>query len=233
MHALIAVGVNAEGYREILGIDVTTAEDGVGWMLTPGCWPPSAPPCPGRPGSAAAPTTRPTLWRSPRNHRGRGCAPCCTRSTTSPTRNPLLPNMIGSSTPWPTSSPKSPSTSRMPAQICWRSPPSLNRSGDRSGPTPLGEPQQRDPPANRRRRYLPRPRRAHPPGLCRAGPTTRRMDRIPPLPRPRRPQQITSRPQLTTRTGGTRPGGPNRLTMSRRITRQPVHHAHGLDPHPA
>ena len=29
VHALIAVGVNAEGYREILGIDVTTAEDGL------------------------------------------------------------------------------------------------------------------------------------------------------------------------------------------------------------
>ena len=28
VHALIAVGVNAEGYREILGIDVSTAEDG-------------------------------------------------------------------------------------------------------------------------------------------------------------------------------------------------------------
>ncbi len=28
VHALIATGVNAEGYREILGIDVTTAEDG-------------------------------------------------------------------------------------------------------------------------------------------------------------------------------------------------------------
>jgi hypothetical protein len=60
VYALIAVGVNAEGYREILGIDVTTAEDGAGWltflrsltarglsganwspvMLTPGCWPP-------------------------------------------------------------------------------------------------------------------------------------------------------------------------------------------------
>ena len=32
VHALIAVGVNAEGYREILGIDVTTAEDGAGWL---------------------------------------------------------------------------------------------------------------------------------------------------------------------------------------------------------
>ena len=32
VHALIAVGVNAEGYREILGIDVTTAEDRAGWL---------------------------------------------------------------------------------------------------------------------------------------------------------------------------------------------------------
>lgn len=32
VHALIATGVNAEGYREILGVDVTTAEDGAGWL---------------------------------------------------------------------------------------------------------------------------------------------------------------------------------------------------------
>jgi len=32
VHALIATGVNAEGYREILGIDVSTAEDGAGWL---------------------------------------------------------------------------------------------------------------------------------------------------------------------------------------------------------
>jgi len=32
VHALIAVAVNAEGYREILGIDVTTAEHGAGWL---------------------------------------------------------------------------------------------------------------------------------------------------------------------------------------------------------
>ncbi|OBJ71460.1 IS256 family transposase [Mycobacterium sp. 1274756.6] len=32
VHAMIAVGVNAEGYREILGVDVTTAEDGAGWL---------------------------------------------------------------------------------------------------------------------------------------------------------------------------------------------------------
>ena len=32
MHALIATGVNAGGHREILGLDVATAEDGAGWL---------------------------------------------------------------------------------------------------------------------------------------------------------------------------------------------------------
>jgi transposase-like protein len=32
VHALIAHGVNADGHREILGLDVTTAEDGAGWL---------------------------------------------------------------------------------------------------------------------------------------------------------------------------------------------------------
>jgi transposase-like protein len=32
VHALIATGVNADGHREILGVQVTTAEDGAGWL---------------------------------------------------------------------------------------------------------------------------------------------------------------------------------------------------------
>jgi len=32
VHALLATGVNADGYREILGLHVTTAEDGAGWL---------------------------------------------------------------------------------------------------------------------------------------------------------------------------------------------------------
>jgi transposase-like protein len=32
VHALVATGVNAEGYREILGLHVTSAEDGAGWL---------------------------------------------------------------------------------------------------------------------------------------------------------------------------------------------------------
>ncbi|WP_425300260.1 IS256 family transposase [Nocardia farcinica] len=32
VHALIATGVNADGYREILGLQVTSGEDGAGWL---------------------------------------------------------------------------------------------------------------------------------------------------------------------------------------------------------
>jgi len=32
VHTLIATGVNAEGYRELLGVQVTSAEDGAGWL---------------------------------------------------------------------------------------------------------------------------------------------------------------------------------------------------------
>jgi len=32
VHALVATGVNADGHREILGLQVTTAEDGAGWL---------------------------------------------------------------------------------------------------------------------------------------------------------------------------------------------------------
>ena len=79
VHALVATGVNADGHREILGLQVSSAEDGAGWLgffrdlsargltsvalvtsdATTG-WRPSAPPCPAPAGSAAAPTTRRT-----------------------------------------------------------------------------------------------------------------------------------------------------------------------------
>ncbi len=31
VHALVAVGVNAGGQREVLGLDVASDEDGAGW----------------------------------------------------------------------------------------------------------------------------------------------------------------------------------------------------------
>ncbi len=32
VHALLATGVSADGHREILGLQVTSAEDGAGWL---------------------------------------------------------------------------------------------------------------------------------------------------------------------------------------------------------
>ena len=32
VHALLATGVNGDGHREILGLDVTSREDGAGWL---------------------------------------------------------------------------------------------------------------------------------------------------------------------------------------------------------
>ena len=156
VHALIAVGVNAEGYREILGIDVTTAEDGAGWLTL----------------LAVADRPRPVRGQTGHQRRARRAGGrdrrhparatwqrCRTHYTTNlmadhpesivavgahpaalgvrPARrcNPLLRNMIGSSTRWPTSSPRSPITSKPPERTCWRSPRSPSRSGARSGRT--------------------------------------------------------------------------------------------------
>ncbi|GGV47034.1 transposase for insertion sequence element IS1081 [Actinomadura cremea] len=33
VHVLVATGVNADGHREILGVEVTSAEDGAGWLV--------------------------------------------------------------------------------------------------------------------------------------------------------------------------------------------------------
>ncbi|WP_285498527.1 transposase, partial [Actinomadura sp. NBRC 104425] len=32
VHVLVATGVNADGHREILGVEVASAEDGAGWL---------------------------------------------------------------------------------------------------------------------------------------------------------------------------------------------------------
>ncbi|BBX82620.1 hypothetical protein MAUB_04930 [Mycolicibacterium aubagnense] len=154
VHALIAVGVNAEGYREILGIDVTTAEDGAGWLtfwrsLTArGLSGVKLVTSDAHAGLVAAigATLPGAAWQRCRTHYTTnlmsvtpsswpGCAPCCTRCSTNLTLNPLLLNMIGSSTHCPTSCPMSPITSKRRGRICWRSPRSPSRSGARSGAT--------------------------------------------------------------------------------------------------
>jgi len=38
VHALVAVGVNADGQREVLGSDVASTEDGAGWLAGRPSW---------------------------------------------------------------------------------------------------------------------------------------------------------------------------------------------------
>ena len=177
-HVLVATGVNADGHREILGIDICSAES-ERRLAGPVPRPERPRPvrgqaghlrCPQRPGRrggrhpgrrllAALPHPlrgEPDGGR-PRSPAGAGSRRCCTRSTTNPTPSRCTPSSTGSSTPWPRSSPPSPSTSRRPAPTSWPSPPSPRRSGARSGPTTPGAAEPGDPPPHRRGRDLPRP----------------------------------------------------------------------------
>ena len=116
VHALLATGVNADGYREILGLQVTCAEDGAGWLaffrdLT----------ARGLTGVAlvtsdahrglveAIGATLPgASWQRCRTHYAAnlmsatpksswaGSRRCCTRSMTSPTPPPCTPSSTGS-----------------------------------------------------------------------------------------------------------------------------------------
>ena len=92
VHALLATGVNADGYPEILGLHVTSAEDGAGWLaffrdLTArglsgvalvtsdahrGLVEAIGPLSPAPLGSDAAPITRPTSCRPHRRTPGLG-----------------------------------------------------------------------------------------------------------------------------------------------------------------
>ena len=114
-----AVGVNKDGFRESLGLDVVTAEDGAGWLayirglVARGLARRQAgqlgrPPgprrrdrrhaCPGRPGSAAAPTSCATSSpASPRARRG-SSRRWSARSSLSPTPRPCANSTPGSST---------------------------------------------------------------------------------------------------------------------------------------
>ena len=156
VHALLATGVNADGHREILGLQVTSAEDGAGWLaffrdLTArgltgvalvtsdahrGLVEAIGATLPGR-GLAAVPHP---LRREPdvRDPEGvlavgqdaaaLGLRPARRRLRARPVRPARRRHRR-------TSCPRSPSTSTPPAPTSWRSPASRRSSGGRSGPT--------------------------------------------------------------------------------------------------
>ena len=223
VHALLAIGVNADGHREILGLDVTSAEDGAGWLaffrdLT----------ARGLSGVAlvtsdahrglvdAIGATLPgAAWQRCRTHyaanlmsrRPRspawplGARRCCTRSTTSPTPTSVHAQfdrvLDALAEKLPAVAEHLDARPRRHARL-HRVP-----QGDLAPDLveqPAGTAQPGDPPPHRRRRHLPRPRRPDPPRRRRARRTTRRMDRDAPLHRPRRPRQEPADASSTTDT---------------------------------
>ena len=60
VHALVATGVDADGHRQVLGLQVTSSEDGAGWLAF----------FRGTPDSCAGPVRRP----APRTRRSYGCS---------------------------------------------------------------------------------------------------------------------------------------------------------------
>ena len=189
VHALIATGVNAEGYREILGIDVTTAEDGAGWLtflrsLT----------ARGLSGvklvtsdahaglvNAIGATLPGASWQRCRTLYTTNLMAVTPKSSWPWVRTllhsvldhiPLQRNMVELSKYWPTNCRRSPRTWKTPARTCW-----LHRLPQTDLATnlveqPPGTTQQRDPPSHRRCRHLPRPQRPDPPRRCHTGRTT-------------------------------------------------------------
>ena len=198
VHALLAVGVNADGYREILGLHVTSAEDGAGWLaffrdltargLSGVSWSPptrtaawsrrSAPPCPAR------------RWQRCRTHYAANLMSATPKSAWG-----WVKALLHSVYDQPDADAVQAQFDRILDALADKLPqvaahldaarrrhPRVHRLPE-SGlaadlvqqPPRAAEPG--NPPPHRRRRHLPRPDRADPPGRRRPRRATRRMDR--------------------------------------------------------
>jgi transposase-like protein len=210
VHALIATGVNADGHREILGLEVTSAEDGAGWLaffrglVTRGLSGVVLVTSDAHPGlvAAIAATLPGASWQRCRTHYLRD----------------LLTKVSKASQPWVATLVRTifdqPDAAEVHAQFdrgrggagsqaarrCRapvrgpRGPAGLHRrpAGDLAASVvvqPARAAEQGTAPPHRRGRHLPRPARHHPPRRRGADGAKRRMGRSPPLHGPRRPRQ--------------------------------------------
>ena len=254
VHALLATGVNADGHREILGLEVTSAEDGAGWLaffrdLT----------ARGLTGVAlvtsdahrglteAIGATLPgAAWQRCRTHYAANLM-----SATPKASWPWVKTLLHSVYDQPDAASVHAQYDRLIDAISEKLPKvaahldaaRARRAGVHRLPQralaadlvqqPARAAEPRDPPPHRRRRDLPRPRRPDPPGRRRPGRTARRMDRRTPLPRPRRPGPLPHHPGPSQHhhggDPGQRPPGAQRLTTTKDHALTAKHHATGLD----
>jgi transposase-like protein len=173
VHALIAAGVNADGHREILGLDVATAVDGAGWLaflrslITRGLSGVQLVISDAHMGlvNAIGATLPGASWQRYRTHYARALLSQVPKSA-QPWGAALLRTVFEqpetttqsrlrcatSSMLWKPSSPRQQPTWTPLGAMCWRSPRS---QGDQA--------------SHGRGRHLPRPHRSDPPGRRRAG----------------------------------------------------------------
>ena len=247
-HVLVATGVNADGHREILGVDICSAESEAGWLTlfrglnARGLSGVKLVTSDAHSGLVAAMTA--TLdgaaWQRCRTHYAANLMSATPKSSWG-----WVKAMLHSIYDQPdakavhaqfdrvieTLDEKLPDGRRAPR----RSPPRHPRlhrvpEGDLAPDLvqqPQRTPQPRDPPPHRRRRDLPRPQLRDPAHRRRPGRATRRLGRRPPLPRTRRPGPRPHRPDQHRRDHH-REGGPDTrrthcLECNHRITRWPLH----------
>jgi putative transposase len=155
VHALIATGVNADGHREILGLEVTTSEDGAGWLgffrgLTArGLTGVALVTSDAHAGlvDAIAATVPGASWQRCRTHYAMNLMSITPKTSwgwvkamlhsiyDQPDAASVHAQFTGSSTPSSRNSRRSRRTSRRPGVTSSRSPRSRKRSGAKSGPT--------------------------------------------------------------------------------------------------
>jgi putative transposase len=156
VHALVATGVNADGHREILGLQVTSSEDGAGWLaffrdlVARGLTGVKLVTSDAHAGlvAAVAATLPGASWQRCRTHYAANLMSATPKAQWGWVKALLhsvydqpdadarcTPSSTGSSTRSRTSCPRSPRTWTPRAPTSWRSPASPRRSGARSGLT--------------------------------------------------------------------------------------------------
>src|SRR4051812_34803766 len=255
VHALVAVGVNGDGHREILGLQVSSAEDGAGWLgffrdLTArGLTGVRLVTSDAHNGLVAAigATLPGASWQRCRTHYAANLMAATPKASW-----PWVRALLHSVYDQPDSVSVHAQFDRILDALAEKLPKVAEHLDSARADVlaftafpkgavasdlvqhPSGAVEPRDPPPHRRGRDLPEPRFADPTGRRGPGRTARRVDRGPPLPRPRGPQagprHYRPRPRHRTR-GGPHQHHPRaqRLTTTEDHAFAAKHHAQGLD----
>ena len=216
VHALLATGVNADGHREILGLQVTSAEDGAGWLaffrdlVARGLTGVRLVTSDAHAGLVAAigATLPGATWQRCRTHYAANLMAATPKSSWG-----WVKALLHCVYDQPDAAAVHAQFDRVLDSLHDKLPHVAEHleaaradvlaftqlpEGDLAADLvqqPRRAPQPRDPPPHRRRRHLPRPHQPHPPR--RGGPrrAARRVDRGPPLPRPGRPGPLPRHPR--------------------------------------